>query len=781
MRTRRFAIAVFFLVASLLHAEDEPRARKDAIDGEGGSTRAEIPDLVRLDALSDKDKGVAFALLGPLRIERRGLFSVRAERLVLWLDPRAETRLLQLMRKAREPGGSFPVWALRGIYAEGGAAPAIFQTAGRIYRCSSFFYDFQNQNGIFLDSDVRLRMPGKHGRIGLPIALRAKQFIGRKGNITGNDVTLFSTPYHEATVKVNVRAVEFRDDKMSRAIGELVRVSKYPEGGTEPDPQKVEAAVEEVERMSGAEAGEKRLRTKGVALRFGNTSISPRLSRTWGGPMIYEFDIVGGGELNRGPRFGIGMNMRPDSGAEFRWVVGTGYYLNRGPFVDLETIYKSADGRFSGRTFGVYLNDHGDDFGIEPPSSNRWWYQNRYRWRFQPGWRLDMELTDISDPLFLRVYDEAEFKTGKDQETLLYLRRRGAVGYFTVLAKPNNIDFQETVEELPTVAAELPVLTILRIGGTPLQLAGQIQAGNFRFQSGVLTPPGTPEHRTSRLDVDPTVQIAFSAGPVRIVPFATFRYTGYEHALDGSDLHRFAGTGGVRLDTQLHRFVGAVRHLMNWSVTYTNLYEVSEQASLLFPMDSVDRITPYDELSVRWRNRWQRTTPVGFDTYLDIELLALWYPAGQQPLGLTGDGFLEWDARWQANERLRILSEGGIESEDGDILTASFEGRWQVAARRAYSLGYRHLNKDSDVLTGAARFQVQTRWYLVARSQWDLREEGALDQSVRIERWGHTMLYGVSLIFDPGSSREFRLGFSVDLLGSSRGRRAPTGDYMWRN
>ena len=25
------------------------------------------------------------------------------------------------------------------------------------------------------------------------------------------------------------------------------------------------------------------------------------------------------------------------------------------------------------------------------------------------------------------------------------------------------------------------------------------------------------------------------------------------------------------------------------------------------------------------------------------------------------------------------------------------------------------------------------------------------------------------------------LGFSVDLLGSSRGRRAPTGDYMWRD
>ena len=75
----------------------------------------------------------------------------------------------------------------------------------------------------------------------------------------------------------------------------------------------------------------------------------------------------------------------------------------------------------------------------------------------------------------------------------------------------------------------------------------------------------------------------------------------------------------------------------------------------------------------------------------------------------------------------------------------------------------RHLEGDSDVLTGSAEFEVDTRWVITLSSQVELREGDALDQELQIERIGHTAVLRLRFQYDPGGE-DFSVSMGVDLL-----------------
>ena len=55
--------------------------------------------------------------------------------------------------------------------------------------------------------------------------------------------------------------------------------------------------------------------------------------------------------------------------------------------------------------------------------------------------RFDLEYTLISDAHYLRIYDEREFKEGKDQESFGYLRWKDNWFYGTFIYQWQSIDF----------------------------------------------------------------------------------------------------------------------------------------------------------------------------------------------------------------------------------------------------------------------------------------------------------------------------------------------------
>jgi hypothetical protein len=103
-------------------------------------------------------------------------------------------------------------------------------------------------------------------------------------------------------------------------------------------------------------------------------------------------------------------------------------------------------------------------------------------------------------------------------------------------------------------------------------------------------------------------------------------------------------------------------------------------ATELFPLDPVDRITPYEAVSARWRNRIQKRTARGLVEVFNLEFYGAWFPDGQRPLGRTGDGFIEADLRWQARHNLRIGGRAQVEFETGTLETASIQGDWQATS-----------------------------------------------------------------------------------------------------
>ena len=764
MRVRRLAVLPLLVWVLPVLAEDPPAAEPRE------PPEILISEVRQLEDLSGPEAGKAFALLGRVTIEVPGVFRLRAQRMVVWLHPDADRQIFDLVRDMQKEEHGLPLWTVRAVYAEGGRLPAVFQAAGQIFRCSSLYYDFTSHRGVLVDAARRLRR-GTGPDNPPDLVLRAKKLVGLgPGHWRGHNVRFFSSDYHEHEVVFDVERLEVRDAAVRKALGKLTRIRRRDHrDGQGPTEEEVDAVLRDLEAAS-ADVTAKHVTLEDLTVRaYGLRFFRWRKLEADGGqmmPLRLEVEAGGRGRLGTGARVGVGLDKKPVS-----WLIGAGYYLDRGPLFDAEFEVDAWGGRLQGRSFGVYLHDHGTDLGVTPPTRDRWWTKNQYRLKISDIWRLDAEYADLSDPTWLRTYDEAEFKEGKEQETLFYLRGRGDHGYVSLVYKWRTIPFATVLEALPRARADLPVWTLLRLGETSngepvtLQVAGSVEVANLRHRQGFDTVQ--PDFRTARLDFAPTLFVSFNVGGLRVIPFGTFRVTGYESDLAGDSVGRYAGSAGVRADIQLARWFRVYRHVINLTFEYVDQYSVTVPATELFPLDPVDRITPYEALSARWRNRVQKRTARGLVEVFNLEFYGAWFPDGQRPLGRTGDGFIEADLNWQARRNLRLGGRAQVDLEIGTLDTASLQGDWQATPVFAVAAMIRHLEGDSDILTASFTTTVDTRWELIAFSQIDFRNDEGLDQGLLIRRLGKTTVISMRLFYD-ASDNDVRLSFKFDLLEGFR-------------
>jgi hypothetical protein len=764
MRARPVAVLLQLVWVLPVLAEDPPAAEPRE------PSEILISEVRQLEDLSSPEAGKAFALLGRVTIEVPGVFRLRAQRMVVWLHPDADRQVFDLVREMQKEEHGLPLWTVRAVYAEGGRLPAVFQAAGRIFRCSSLYYDFESHRGVLVDAALRLRRDTSPDEAP-DLVLRAKKLrsLG-PGHWRGHQVRFFSSDYHEHEVVFDVERIELRDSAVKEALGNLTRIRRRDyRDGQGPTEEEVDAFLAELEAASADTTAKHVTLDEITSQAYGVRFFRWRKLTADGTqmmPLRLEFDVGGRGRLGPGARVGVGLDKKPVS-----WLIGGGYYLDRGPLFDAEFDVDAWDGRLQGRSFGVYLHDHGDDLGVTPPTRDRWWTKNQYRLKISDIWRLDGEYADLSDPAWLRTYDEAEFKEEKEQETLLYLRGRGNVGYVSLIYKWRTIPFATVLEQLPRARADLPVWTLLRLGessnGEPitLQVAGSVEVANLRNRQGFDTV--LPDFRTARVDFAPTMFVSFNVGGLRVVPFGTFRVTGYESDLAGDSVVRYAGNAGVRADIQLARWYRVYRHVINLTFEYIDQYSVTVPATELFPLDPVDRITPYEAVSARWRNRIQKRTAQGLVEVFNLEFYGAWFPDGQRPLGRTGDGFIEADLDWHARRNLRIGGRAQVDLEHGTLDTGSLQADWQATPSLGLAAMIRHLEGDSDILTASVTTTVDTRWELIAFSQIDFKNDEGLDQGLLIRRYGKTAVISMRLFYD-ASDEDVRLSFKIDLLEGFR-------------
>ncbi|MHC4953575.1 MAG: LPS-assembly protein LptD [Planctomycetota bacterium] len=769
MRAWRAVIAGVVLLAGF--------APRCALGEEGPPLVIDVDAVVQVESVSSDEEGKAFAVIGTIRLERKGIFSVRARRIVIWTDPRADANVLKIIESLRGKKGALPIWAVRAIYAEGGRTPAFFQAGGHVIRASSLYYDMRAHHGVFLDAELRMRRT-KVGPLeeDLPdLVFRAKKFRATgPGSWTAHDVALSSTDYVKPEVELRVKRLRIENDQLRKALGKLTVLSaRDEESGTGPTTDELTEVADELADAKKMQQGTRGKLTGVQARAFRIPFFGWKRINIDGGKMdniIARISVGDKGSIEDGLYLGGGKKTKP-----IGWYVGAGYFKNRGPLVDTELWLNAWEGRLTGYTTAAYFNDKGTDFnGFVPPSEHRYWTMNRYRFDWTPNLRFDAELSLLSDSQFLRIYDERQVKEGKDQETLGYFRYKNQHLFGTLIYKWRTIDFQEEKDQLPAGAVFVPNLTLLRFGedgmGRPilLQLAVSSELANNSFRTEEGSP--APDFRTVRWDIDPRLFVAFNIGAVRITPFAAFRFTGYEETLDGSSEARYAGSAGIRGDIQFGRWYGDIQHIVNLVVEYEDMYDVTLPPDDIYDMDVIDQITPWEGLGVRMRNRFFERTGTGRRQLLNFDLYGTWFPDQQRPLGRTGDGFVELDLEWFPSYEWLVEARAQYDWGTGTLATGNLGGRYIPRDDLRFFGAIRHLEDDSDVVSGGTEFEVDQRWRFVLFSQYDIKNDEALDQALLIQRMGQTFMLGVNIRYKVGEDR-FTFSFKFDLLERFRSER----------
>jgi len=657
-----------------------------------------------------------------------------------------------------------------GVYLTG---DVVLTRGERMIRASELYYDFENDRALILDAVMRASSPG----LGLPIYVRAArvrqlsstEFSAYRAVVTTSE---FYTPHlHLGAERVALSDATPRDQSGQitdfvagryRAWNTTVNLDGVPvmywpfAAG---DFRQVESPLKQV-RMTYSDD-------------FGATFESQ-----W-----YLFNLLG---LEK-PQ-GLDAALRLD------------YYSERGPGAGLDVDYETADSY--GLLRGYFLHDNGRDNlgpfrGGEPDTENRGRITWRHRQFLPQGWELTLEGSYISDPNFLEEFFRSEFEEGKEQETLVYLKKQKDNWAFTLLAQWRALDFLTQTEHLPDAG--------LHWLGEPLgelaSLFSETHVGFVRykpdnrrlFEDHPLFPPALTLNNdfesdiTFRPDQRAEIDVPLKLGAVNVVPYAMGRASYWDSSPWKGSTDRLFGQIGVRSGTQFWRVfqdaasklldVTGVRHVLRPEVTAW-LSGGNRDSLELFPFDpGIESIDDFYGASLALRNTWQtKRGPLGQQRSVDwirfdVELNLFGnQPRRELPIGRfydyrpensTARNHVRTDFQYRISDTTAILSETNWDLTDGnaDLLDISYAV--ERSPRLSYFVGYRKIHDTrSNLLGGGTNYEINAKHRMAVRAYFDLERGQAesLDVSLirRWPRWYTALTFQLDRIED-----DFAVSFSM--------------------
>jgi len=460
--------------------------------------------------------------------EEGGLLELQADYAVVFFPP-------DIMDPNDDQTGAADLLAMglvKGIYLAGD----VLMTSGqRTVRADELYYDFERKKAIIKNAEMRTFDTSR----GVPIYVRADELRQVAENeFAGEKVTLTTDEFHEQQISLDIEKINITDTTTVDAQKGKATKSSY------------DAVMEDV-----------RLNV------YGKTILHlPRLRSNLERPDI----PLKSAHLGHGSRWGYL--------AETRWylarilglqepegtdsTLAVDYYSKRGVGGGVEIDYKREN--YFGVILGYIINDHGEDRlgrhttrkNLEPERNLR----GRFRWQhrqFLPyNWQLTGEVSYSSDLNFLESYYRSEFNVGKEQETLLHLKRIEDNWGLSFLAKMRINDFVNKLEELPTGEFHWTGQSFFN---DRLTFYSDTQISRFRQRYAASNKTPGPQQfftfATTRNEVD----MPFSLGKARVVPFvagtAAFEdRMGFYREIDGGTGTRqddvYFGETGLRISRQ---------------------------------------------------------------------------------------------------------------------------------------------------------------------------------------------------------------------------------------
>jgi hypothetical protein len=464
---------------------------------------------------------------------------ITAERAVVFLDPGPLSDLAR-----------FNVEQIRGVYLEGD----VVATDGRYtLRGPRVYYDFKENKAVMADAVFST----VDAKTGLPIWVRAKTLRQEAANkVTAEQARLSTSSFFTPTLTIGSSSITVSQVKSTQGNGDIayvdakdftLRFSGVPvfwlpgfEGEID------EIPLEDVRVENSSDSG-------------------AALKTTWNLPAL--------------------LGLKAPEGVNVRALLD--YYFDRGPAIGTRAEWKRE--KYQGSLFGyLVFNDDGRDVlssgeRKEIDEQTRGMILADNRFDLTPNWSLFTEASYISDETFIDGFFRDLGREGREFTNAAYLRYIGENQSFGVLAKGTFNDFvsnQYLLQSQGYSVNKLPEITYARVAddilpGTQPGLltwtheyrasrmrfvfdesrANEIgYSTDFRAQSALginanqtiadrLRAIGYTREDVMRGDTRQELTATLDFYPVKIVPFAVGRFTGYDQKFEdfslnaGPDVH----------------------------------------------------------------------------------------------------------------------------------------------------------------------------------------------------------------------------------------------------
>jgi len=476
----------------------------------------------------DEEKGIGTVIgrfyLWQKRDEKGGLLELQADNAIIFYSSQGpEVGAQDILAKG----------AVSTIYLSGN----VVMTEGqRIIRADELCYDFERKKSLAINAVMRSFDTGR----GIPIYVRAAELRKLAENkFAADNISLTTSEFYLPQISLNASKVVITD----------MTSADEQQGGP---PWRADHLYDAELRKVRLKMHDKtvfywpymraNLQRPDIPLK----SIQTSYDRTWGYSVETRWYLA---------RL---LGLREPKGTESTYALD--YYGKRGVGTGVEIDY--ARENYFGTLLGYVINDTGDDDlgryytrrNLKPPRKLRGRFLWRHRHFLPYNWQLTTEIGYASDEHFIEQYYRSEFNVGKEQETLVHLKRIEDNWGLSFLGKVRINNFVNKLEELPTAEFHWTGQSFLN---DKLTFYSDNQVSRFRQRYA--SSSALSEQFFTFVSTRNEVDMPMTIGRTKVVPFVagTVAYEdgmGFRTNIDGSPTSSedkvWFGEGGVRVSPQ---------------------------------------------------------------------------------------------------------------------------------------------------------------------------------------------------------------------------------------
>ncbi|UCG58336.1 MAG: LPS assembly protein LptD [Phycisphaerales bacterium] len=708
---------------------------------------------------------------------------------LLLLEMLADNAVIFLSTAASDEGSDKDaqgdLLSAHGDIAGGGAIGAIYvcgdvvMTEGqRTIRADEVYYDFRRRKAIAIDATMRNFDASR----GIPIYVRAAKFRQlAESQFQADNATVTTSEFYVPQISINARNVLITD---TTTVDE--------EGGKVPD-SSYEAKMRDV-----------RLKMYDTTL-FRWPYVRADLER----PDIpiksvsAGHDSIWGTSVETRWHFARLLGLQEPEGTDS--TLALDYYSKRGLGGGVKIDY--AEENYFGNILGYVVHDSGlDRLGrnasrrdLEPPNEVRGRFEVQHRHFLPDSWQLTTEVSYLSDRNFLEQYYRNEFYTGKDQETLVHLKRIEGNQGLSLLGKVRINDVDE-LEQLPSAAFHWTGQSFFNDRAT---FYSDSQVSQFRQQLAPGSTAPVSEELSLFMSTRNEVDLPLAIGRSKVVPFVAGTvayddgsgfYTGIDGMPIGAEKDIWLGEAGVRASSQPYWKVypnvssrlwdlNQIRHIIRphfTAVGYRPSDFVAEQRDVL-NVGVTQRLQTKrgpagqgEQRTVDWM--WldlgvtlvsnQGSTMAGPDRFIwnspFIPLTNTYSrrvpPQDRRSSNVFGPvrDYFGADFVWRVSDTTSILSDMNLDMQSWQVQQFNIGVARLCWPNLSYYVGSRYLprldnglgERGSHAFTLAATYVLDPRYTLVFSQQYDFGYGSNIRSDIAIVRRYHRMYFAIAFSSD---------------------------------